>query len=1277
MDKVVENYRFIEFFHRHAPDMCGEIFPPGTLKHRHRIGKDGKPLEYRTRWIRISKDQVEEYRIKYRNFNVFTTINRYINLELEKDEPVIAPLPFDLDHAESGGEVARRSAIKLIKFISSIAVPLKYISIFFSGNRGFHIEVPFQVVGAEPCHNLLPIFKEIALERICTPLKLEGFDATIYSWRRQWRVANSIHPKSRLHKIPITWDELNLPMEDIRRLAKESRFEFPDPSPWEGPPNETLAQWYEESRYKLLQPRKSRMITRQIHKIPSRPDDVSMPESWYPPCVKDALEVGITKKGLERGVNRNRASLVVCTWLKDSGIDREDARKILTKYALEKLAPFSRADESEIVRSTDSRIDAIYNSNEYHFYCEAMRKYGFACRDTCPLFQKNSPRRSGRNTLIPMLAAGKKEIVLAESNKTVEDIRRELPGELSKYLNSEEAGNKILLVTTCPGTSKTITTKRWVNSLHRKGRRCFWIGSRRDLFLNFQEPEDASLWWQPVPRSGVFDDKEGKWITEPPCTFHERAMDLGRKGYDVAKQLCKLCSIGFRCDYYEQFRKNRNKNWFCQQAHLFTDYAKDFDLVVVDEDIKGAFLQEITVLPPDIDSLTALCPLGMGGSDLALFMSRALHEFLNVLKTVIEQNRDSSATGILLLEEIDAECNNLYKKALIELFKDIPPQDRELQDKLAAARPDLSPPPRFVEPLLDVLKYELLQRPEGNNLSRLVIGSDETKMGDRNHIKRFLRINTLRRLPEAVRGKPVIVLDGTGKPELYSRIFKREVLLYSPDVRIRNEVIQVYSAGNSKTTLRHEPAFKKNAELIKELVKKEPKSLIVCKKEFARKFKRIIQTGELPPEVKLANFWGSRGSNEFEECNQVIVLGTPYPRHYDVVHMAGAICYDEPGVFDTSFGSIERAYDFKFRDGVARGKKFRGFREPLLQMIHDTLCHDEIFQSIHRIRPILNSTKRIVLLTDYPVKGIPPNRLLTRNKLMDELTGRVRETRTRKLIKKAMDWAIRHIGFTHPRLIAEMLRNDRDGCFCKIFNIHDVPTEGTDSSCFCNGINIHSRTGGSHNPPCFCKSLYIQTDVPSPGGGWNQVSCWRQGASLRSVNGHYSIIAESMGLAEAIIKVRPRKDKLQVRPYKFHFPAGLEDGCEMAVHYLFCLMKKEGYEEATVMGLTRGEFYTRHLFKQDSGQAKLIISDPCPDCLIPQKNDYSELSATINAIVDKGQINEQDTGNVNHTGVNYSNIPYTYIRPDGVMVLIEEMPERDLELIREMRARKFQDSNKN
>jgi hypothetical protein len=98
-------------------------------------------------------------------------------------------------------------------------VDIEDILIWFSGMKGFHICVPYEVFGAVPSERIHLHYKYVA-KTVCK----HGLDLARYSLRQLWRAEGSRHGETRLFKVPLSFEELsNSRVELIERLASSPR----------------------------------------------------------------------------------------------------------------------------------------------------------------------------------------------------------------------------------------------------------------------------------------------------------------------------------------------------------------------------------------------------------------------------------------------------------------------------------------------------------------------------------------------------------------------------------------------------------------------------------------------------------------------------------------------------------------------------------------------------------------------------------------------------------------------------------------------------------------------------------------------------------------------------------------------------------------------------------------------------------------------------------------------------------------------------------------------
>lgn len=130
-------------------------------------------------------------------------------------------LVFDFDD-KTDIESARKDAVTLCERLQKSGVDVNNIQCFFSGGKGFGIEV---VTDQE--------FTRQEFVNIVFGLAgdLKTFDTTINDEQRILRVPLSRHPKTGLYKIPLSIEDLQLmDIDSIKGAAADNEYEIPEPS---------------------------------------------------------------------------------------------------------------------------------------------------------------------------------------------------------------------------------------------------------------------------------------------------------------------------------------------------------------------------------------------------------------------------------------------------------------------------------------------------------------------------------------------------------------------------------------------------------------------------------------------------------------------------------------------------------------------------------------------------------------------------------------------------------------------------------------------------------------------------------------------------------------------------------------------------------------------------------------------------------------------------------------------------------------------------------------
>lgn len=142
-------------------------------------------------------------------------------LKLENEVPTVANYDgptrpafgyvwFDFD-SKDGGETARVQAKECLEWLNDGSV-----LIYFSGNKGFHLAIPFTLFGISINSETPKKLKSVAAH--LKKSKWDTLDTTVFNPQRKFRALSSRHPKSGLYKTQLRG--LDFTMEEIRTYSR-------------------------------------------------------------------------------------------------------------------------------------------------------------------------------------------------------------------------------------------------------------------------------------------------------------------------------------------------------------------------------------------------------------------------------------------------------------------------------------------------------------------------------------------------------------------------------------------------------------------------------------------------------------------------------------------------------------------------------------------------------------------------------------------------------------------------------------------------------------------------------------------------------------------------------------------------------------------------------------------------------------------------------------------------------------------------------------------------
>lgn len=175
------------------------------------------------------------------NTGVYTSVFQYENKNLLKSQ-AIGNLYFDLDSPDI--EKTHEEAKIIYNHLSTV-VPEKSLHMYFSGQKGFHIECEAVALGIGPSGDLPDIFRFIAND-LKDSYSLETLDFQVYDLRRMWRMAGSIHQKTGKYKNKLPPDYIFGHTQSILDYCSELQDNTIQPQEWSSEANE----WFREFTYK-------------------------------------------------------------------------------------------------------------------------------------------------------------------------------------------------------------------------------------------------------------------------------------------------------------------------------------------------------------------------------------------------------------------------------------------------------------------------------------------------------------------------------------------------------------------------------------------------------------------------------------------------------------------------------------------------------------------------------------------------------------------------------------------------------------------------------------------------------------------------------------------------------------------------------------------------------------------------------------------------------------------------------------------------------------------
>lgn len=534
------------------------------------------------------------------------------------------------------------------------------------------------------------------------------------------------------------------------------------------------------------------------------------------------------------------------------------------------------------------------------------------------------------------------------------DVSRQKIDDAMRAYMMQESPNHMLLVPAPPGTGKTwagVAFARWAHEA--TGRRVMYAGPRHDFYLDIlqtaiAQQQDVDQWYEWLPRRT--DEEEPYRHT---CN-HTEAISLwmhkGFEGMDFCSQVCGWDYINRGCAYHAQKRKDEPLI-YGQHAHVALGHplAAQFACVIGDENPLNAFINEWRIPPRHIY-----------WSDLPL--DQPLTELLHTMQKLSENGARLHGPDLVKMLDIDQVI------AACELFH-LPAASAVLAPKISNDDGAERAPYNLLPLLVPMLLREAQAAKTGGDYPhRIWLNENGLTLLSRHHVNE--------QMP-----KHIVWFDATGRAGLYQAIFERDVEVVDVRPKLTGKIFQVVDRANGKSSF----VDAKSQQLDRRVDQVKAQVDRICA-EYKRPAVITYQALEDAFEQDTLHFYGSRGSNQMQDCDVLIVVGTPQPPLFQMEKTAKAIWPIRMRPFDTTWYTLDRRYNHVDENGEGWAYPVSVYADPELNEILWQYREAEIIQSAHRAR-ILFRDVPVYLLTNVPVDELPPTQLLTIRELMGAPVG--------------------------------------------------------------------------------------------------------------------------------------------------------------------------------------------------------------------------------------------------------------------------------------------------
>ena len=454
---------------------------------------------------------------------------------------------------------------------------------------------------------------------------------------------------------------------------------------------------------------------------------------------------------------------------------------------------------------------------------------------------------------------------------------------------------------------------------------------------------------------------------------------IQRKGGSPGLSLCRNCEHRESCNesgYYSQFPSMERIN-FAPYEQVFELHDKlNPDVIVIDEYPERAFLKKHLI--HSVKNHLSFPPLVQRFIDaMNLLLTNSSVHRNHILRSLFNICIDKANMIPSLPWENDVKLT----------FSNLPEVGTLIRDMYNRIGDIDILPSRYLADIADEL-YQMNETQNENNRLVLVNGT--------------LIYRETRVFPHNV---PIIVLDAYARPEIYQILFpNRTIELHEVIAECHWDILQI-RLNTSKYKL-----YAMNTETLEKFIQNVLKKECKTGDTVIFSYKDMEGWIEESFNVKTGHLWAGRGTNEYNDYQNLILIAGGAPNANELFDDCRALWHDDPIAIDAT----------------PHPKDKRHYQDDRMELMRKIRQDDELTQVAHRIRPVRASAdnpKKLILVHTMLIDGLVPDEIKEAKSYLMEMTNR------KESLQELIEICVNELGFWHDSML-ESFRNIESSGTC-------------------------------------------------------------------------------------------------------------------------------------------------------------------------------------------------------------------------------------------------------